>query len=324
MVDAIQTQLAYAPNEAASEGKANGAKEFSFFGDNGFTFLDFVDMINPLQHIPIVSTAYREITGDELDPGARLAGDTLYGGPIGLAASVFNVVLEHNTGKDVGEHVVAWFDGDEQPADSQTMIAENQRQANPNVASFAPLPANYPESEADALAAGEASLRLAELQNFMNPSLAEEVPLPTGAENGHGSGSIGSWSPPENANHPFPLERPRTTPVEQPLTTSFQRYQAPVNEQNQPAVEEVAKAKQYTGFQAQQSHEETLDALQAFARDMQAQKAQMQAAEAQKQVAPPQPIATRTSELSQTQNNAWFADMMSQNYERYENSPPKS
>lgn len=121
MVDHVNTQVAYNPPPAGNEAtkpsnepakQADKEKEFSFFGDDGVTFWDMLDVVNPLQHIPIVSTAYRAITGDELDPGARLAGGTLFGGPIGLAASAFNVILENNTGKDAGEHVLAMFQGE--------------------------------------------------------------------------------------------------------------------------------------------------------------------------------------------------------------------
>ncbi|MGQ3031076.1 MAG: hypothetical protein ACT60Q_22290, partial [Ferrovibrionaceae bacterium] len=38
--------------------------EKSLFGDEGFSFKTVLDTINPLQHIPIVSTIYRELTGD--------------------------------------------------------------------------------------------------------------------------------------------------------------------------------------------------------------------------------------------------------------------
>src|SRR3546814_6236130 len=44
------------------------------------TFGDFLDIINPLQHIPLVSTLYRAITGDEISPHARILGATLFGG----------------------------------------------------------------------------------------------------------------------------------------------------------------------------------------------------------------------------------------------------
>ena len=88
-------------------------KEFKLFGDDGFTFRDFLDMINPLQHIPVVGTIYRAITGDELDPGPKMFGSTVLGGPIGAAFAVIDVAIKHNTGLDMGEHVVATFTGNE-------------------------------------------------------------------------------------------------------------------------------------------------------------------------------------------------------------------
>ncbi|MHA1598411.1 MAG: hypothetical protein ACTSV1_06775 [Alphaproteobacteria bacterium] len=90
-----------------------GGDQFQAFGADGFTFLDFLDIINPLQHIPIVGSAYRELTGDEIDPASRVIGGTLFGGPIGTVASLVNVSLEQETGKDMGDHVIAFFGGDD-------------------------------------------------------------------------------------------------------------------------------------------------------------------------------------------------------------------
>ena len=93
---------------------AHESREFKIFGKDGFTFYDFLDMVNPLQHIPIVGALYREWTGDQIDPGSRIAGGALFGGPIGLGAAIANVWIERESGKDMGEHVMAsLFDGDE-------------------------------------------------------------------------------------------------------------------------------------------------------------------------------------------------------------------
>ncbi len=78
-----------------------------FFGENGFGFDDILDVVNPLQHIPIVSTIYRQVTGDEIAPGSRLAGGALFGGPIGFVVSLANAIVEDVSGRDVGEHMVA-------------------------------------------------------------------------------------------------------------------------------------------------------------------------------------------------------------------------
>ncbi len=84
----------------------------TFFGSDGLTFGDILDIVNPLQHIPIISTLYRAITGDEISPAARLAGGTLYGGPIGFAVATANAFVEAATGEDIGETMFTAFFGD--------------------------------------------------------------------------------------------------------------------------------------------------------------------------------------------------------------------
>ncbi|MEM8800219.1 MAG: hypothetical protein AAGF15_09105 [Pseudomonadota bacterium] len=58
----------------------------------GWSFWDYVDVINPLQHIPIVNQAYRAITGDTIRKDTQMMGDGLYAaaltgiGGVGLLA----------------------------------------------------------------------------------------------------------------------------------------------------------------------------------------------------------------------------------------------
>ncbi|MEP3047868.1 MAG: hypothetical protein ABJL55_19020 [Roseibium sp.] len=58
--------------------------------ESSFGFADFIDVINPMQHIPGVAEVYRAITQDQISDQARKTGNTLYGivlgGPIGLGA----------------------------------------------------------------------------------------------------------------------------------------------------------------------------------------------------------------------------------------------
>jgi len=80
--------------------------------NKSFSFWDILDAINPLQHIPVISTIYRKITGDEMGYASRIAGDTLYGGLFGslisgFVAAVANVFVDSTTGKDIGEHMIA-------------------------------------------------------------------------------------------------------------------------------------------------------------------------------------------------------------------------
>lgn len=106
------TELALA-SPPGEDIETEGEGEFSFFGDDGFTFSDLIDVINPLQHIPLVSTMYREASEDTIDAGARIMGSTLFFGPLGLAGAVTNVLIEEGTGQDIGEHIAGLFKSDD-------------------------------------------------------------------------------------------------------------------------------------------------------------------------------------------------------------------
>jgi len=80
--------------------------------DDDFTFDDLVSIVNPLQHIPVVSTIYRSLTGDTIKPFERILGDTLYGGMWGAVSGVANVVYEDVTGKDFGQTVLDFVKDD--------------------------------------------------------------------------------------------------------------------------------------------------------------------------------------------------------------------
>ena len=49
-------------------------------GEADFGFADLLDVINPLHHLPVVGSMYREMTGDQIEPAARSAGSFLWGG----------------------------------------------------------------------------------------------------------------------------------------------------------------------------------------------------------------------------------------------------
>jgi len=78
--------------------------------DSGLFFGDLLDIVNPLQHIPIVSTIYRAITGDQIKTFPKIAGDALFGGVVGFASSVADSIFEKITGKSVGDTVLAWVE----------------------------------------------------------------------------------------------------------------------------------------------------------------------------------------------------------------------
>ena len=62
---------------------------------------DIVDMVNPLQHIPVVSHLYREVTGDDIKPIGKIIGGGLFGGAAGIASGLVNTVIEEETGDDI-------------------------------------------------------------------------------------------------------------------------------------------------------------------------------------------------------------------------------
>ena len=102
--------------EAPNAGDVDDDEGFKLFGNDGFTFLDFLDIINPLQHIPVIGNLYRELTGDTLDPGSRVLGGTLFLGPVGTVVSLANVLVDDATGRDMGEHVMSFFENEEPDA----------------------------------------------------------------------------------------------------------------------------------------------------------------------------------------------------------------
>ena len=87
------------------------------FGDDGLSFGTLLDIINPLQHIPVISTVYQKLTGDVASPAANIIGGALFGGPIGLIVAAADSALKGETGKDAGGHVFALFDSPPQPTD---------------------------------------------------------------------------------------------------------------------------------------------------------------------------------------------------------------
>ncbi len=118
----IQSESQWVPNVAHNGFKQKSTDEvfallpitksknrtgFEFFGANGFTASDAIDIVNPLQHLPIIGPLYREFTDDSLDPFSRIAGNTLFFGPFGAAFSFINMAVEGVTGKDIGSSIIS-------------------------------------------------------------------------------------------------------------------------------------------------------------------------------------------------------------------------
>lgn len=75
--------------------------------DDGFSFDDVIDIINPLQHIPVLSMFYRNFTGDTIKPFANIIGGAIFGGPVGAVSSTVNAIVKTETGKDIAENALS-------------------------------------------------------------------------------------------------------------------------------------------------------------------------------------------------------------------------
>lgn len=132
-------------------------------GGDGESFLHHVwEVINPLQHLPVVSTIYRAITGEHIGPVEKIAGDALYGGMWGAITSAADVAFESITGKSAEDTVLAWFQHD----DANVGVAGAKVQ--PRMAVNAPIPdAGMPSLPMD-MAGQPDSLELAALTQSLS------------------------------------------------------------------------------------------------------------------------------------------------------------
>lgn len=112
---------------ASTDTSANSGKPLLTTGADGKSFFDnMLDVVNPLEHLPVVSTIYHAITGNQSGDVEKIAGDTLYGGPIGLLSSVADIAFEKITGKDFGDTMLAMVGlGGDDAKDSDTKLAAN-------------------------------------------------------------------------------------------------------------------------------------------------------------------------------------------------------
>ena len=110
------SQTAASTSTSTASPDTNGNQHESFFHH-------MLDIVNPLQHLPVIGTIYRAVTGEHIGPVEQIAGDTLYGGLWGAVSSVAEVAFEGITGKSAEDTVLAWFKGD---PDSQLVKPNTQ------------------------------------------------------------------------------------------------------------------------------------------------------------------------------------------------------
>lgn len=75
------------------------------YRERSYSFRDIMESFNPIQHIPVLGHLYRQATGTQLHPVARVLGGAVTG-PLGVASALANTALENATGRDLAGHVL--------------------------------------------------------------------------------------------------------------------------------------------------------------------------------------------------------------------------
>jgi hypothetical protein len=75
------------------------------YRERSYSFRDILESVNPIQHLPIVGQMYRDATGTQLHPIARILGGAATG-PVGAVSAFANVAVESATGRDISGHVI--------------------------------------------------------------------------------------------------------------------------------------------------------------------------------------------------------------------------
>jgi hypothetical protein len=127
----------------SADAGANGTGKDAGKDSEGF-FGHLLDVINPLQHLPIIGTIYRAITGDKMGPIEKIAGDTLYGGMWGAITSIADVAFEGITGKSFEDTALSLFKSDSKHI--KVAAATSGVNAAVPSANTSSLPGTVPES----------------------------------------------------------------------------------------------------------------------------------------------------------------------------------
>ncbi len=178
-----------------------------------FSFEDLIDIVNPMQHLPVIGSVYRKVTGDEISAPSRIIGGSIFGGPVGLAMALVNALTEEISGRDLGETVIALFEDEEAPVPAEDGIhraaSDSPAAAQENAASkVPPIPANAASSD---LPAGQPLEGKAALDAFLTDlSRVAAMTQPAAGDVGAGTvrGNEQESLPPNQAPKSFNLRIP--------------------------------------------------------------------------------------------------------------------
>jgi hypothetical protein len=158
--------------QAASMDNAKAADKPAE-NSEGMSFWDVLDVVNPLQHIPVVNKIYQAVTGDTIRTPAKVAGAALFFGPMGLAVASADAILEKETGKDALDHVASTLglEKDAAPAEDDPFTVTAPRPAQTADATPAPQAAAPTASAAPAAPAPGGPVELSSGQAALLESL---------------------------------------------------------------------------------------------------------------------------------------------------------
>lgn len=114
MQSMVQAALEPTPEQAAATAaELENPTATAFANGSSPGFADVLDIINPLQHIPLVSQYYRDWTGDDMGYISQVAGGAFWGGGVGVATSFVNLGLTSVMGKSPSQYVQQLFASDD-------------------------------------------------------------------------------------------------------------------------------------------------------------------------------------------------------------------
>lgn len=116
--DKDEREMLYGQKWRVVESQAS--RELFLGPDGEFGWDDFLDLINPLQHIPFVNMAYRAVTGDEIYGAARMV-DVAFG-PLAGASTALDLAFRDVTGESMAHNAIAavFGTGDATPGEDPT------------------------------------------------------------------------------------------------------------------------------------------------------------------------------------------------------------
>ncbi|KFZ38848.1 hypothetical protein HR45_00100 [Shewanella mangrovi] len=115
-VDDSEASATTSSGTVSAAATDSGSELKAFAEGNDFSMWDALDVINPLQHIPLLNYYYRDLTGDDIGYVANVTGGTLFGGALGALGSLAEIGFTRVAGEtplDFVTHQVENLESDE-------------------------------------------------------------------------------------------------------------------------------------------------------------------------------------------------------------------